>query len=240
MNKKILVIIPCFNEEQNIVDVIGVLKTTKVENCDIEILPVNDASSDKTLKKITQATPHYLNLVNNLGIGGAVQSGLKYAKMKKFDFAIQLDGDGQHPPEELHKLINAALEFDADLCIGSRYITKDGFQSTGMRQFGIRFLSFLIYLCTKKNVKDCTSGFRLYNKKAIQLFSKYYPDKYPEPESIVLAMLNNLKVVETPVLMKERKGGVSSIAGFSTLYYMTKVSLAILFLKLNFTLHSKK
>jgi glycosyltransferase involved in cell wall biosynthesis len=239
MNKKILIIVPCFNEEQNIVDVINTLKITTIDNCEIEILPINDASSDKTLKKITQATNHYLNLVNNLGIGGAVQSGLKYAKLNKFDFAIQLDGDGQHPPEELHKLVTVALQTNADLCIGSRYLTNDGFQSTGMRQFGIRFLSFLIYLCTKKKIKDCTSGFRLYNKKAIQLFCKYYPDKYPEPESIVLALLNNLNVMETPVIMKERKGGVSSIAGFSTLYYMTKVSLAILFLKLNFILKSK-
>jgi glycosyltransferase involved in cell wall biosynthesis len=217
MTKKILIIIPCFNEEQNIVSVIEELDEIRIENMDIEILPINDASPDNTLKKITSITKNYLNLSNNLGIGGAVQSGFKFAKANNFDYAIQVDGDAQHPPKEIYKIINTALEHNADLCIGSRYINKEGFQSSGLRQFGIKFLNFLILLCTKCKIHD----------------SNYYPDKYPEPESIVYCVLHQLKVIEIAVNMKERKGGISSITGLSTLYYMTKVSLAILFLKLN-------
>jgi glycosyltransferase involved in cell wall biosynthesis len=238
-NKKILIIIPCFNEEQNIVELLADLADTKIDSIDLVALPINDGSKDGTLDKIKSQPTRFINLPNNLGIGGAVQTGIKYAFNNGFDYAIQMDGDGQHPPSELIKIINEALTTKCDICIGSRYINAQGFQSTFVRRFGINFLNNIIYLCTRQKVYDCTSGYRLYNKNAILLFSNYYPDKYPEPEAIVYALLHKLRVKEVPVLMKERKNGVSSISGFSTIYYMVKVSLAIVFLKISFMLQKK-
>jgi hypothetical protein len=232
--KKVLIIIPCFNEEQNIVALLNDLRKLQISEFDFTFFPINDGSKDETLKKIINHTESHLNLCNNLGIGGAVQSGLKYADRNGYDFAVQMDGDGQHPPAELHKMITHALHSATDLCIGSRYIDAGGFQSTRLRRLGINVLNRIIYMATKKKVYDCTSGYRLYNKKAIELFAGYYPDKYPEPESIVMALLSGLRVGEAQVIMKERAGGVSSISGISTLYYMIKVSLAILSLKLSF------
>jgi glycosyltransferase involved in cell wall biosynthesis len=239
IRKKALIIIPCFNEEQNIVQLLCDLKQIEIEDTDLVFLPINDGSSDGTLQNIRNNSSAYLNLVNNIGIGGAVQSGIKYAFRNNFDLAIQMDGDCQHPPSELEKIINHANHAQLDLCIGSRYINSEGFQSTFLRKLGINMLNKIIFLTTNKKVYDCTSGYRLYNKKALFLFSKYYPDKYPEPESLVYALLHKLKVGEVSVIMKERKGGVSSISGFSTLYYMTKVSLAIAFLKLSFIFNKK-
>jgi hypothetical protein len=236
---KSLIIIPCFNEEQNIVALLNKLKHFCLQGVDFTILPINDGSKDRTLERIKANTKNYLNLSTNLGIGGAVQSGIKYALQNNFDYAIQMDGDGQHPPEELYKIINYAKETNANICIGSRYINSQGFQSTVLRRFGIKCLNNVIHIATRQKIHDCTSGYRLYDKRAIELFAAYYPDKYPEPEAIVYACLNGLKIAEVQVEMKERKNGVSSISGFSTLYYMVKVSLAILFLKLGFIFAKK-
>jgi glycosyltransferase involved in cell wall biosynthesis len=234
MSQKVMLIIPCFNEEQNIESLLTDLRQITIVGFQLVALPINDNSGDATLDKIKNNSENYLDLVNNLGIGGAVQCGLKYALQNDFDWAIQLDGDGQHPPSEIHKLLTKTLAFDLDLCIGSRYLVPKGFQSSYLRRLGIRLLNNLIYFVTKQKLTDCTSGFRLYNKRAINLFVNYYPDQYPEPESIVYALLNGLKVGEVAVEMKERKNGVTSIAGFSTIYYMLKVSLAIIFLKIGF------
>jgi glycosyltransferase involved in cell wall biosynthesis len=234
-----LIIIPCFNEEQNIIQLLNDLNQILIPNIDLVFLPINDGSKDKTLTNIISKTNNYLNLINNLGIGGAVQSGIKYAYKNGFDFAIQLDGDGQHPANEIIKLIKTFQTTNSDLCIGSRYINAVGFQSTFLRRLGIGFLNKIIYLTTGQKIYDCTSGFRLYGKKSLQLFSNYYPDKYPEPESIVYAILNKLKIAEVSVIMQERKNGKTSISGFSTIFYMLKVSLAILFLKLNFSINQK-
>jgi glycosyltransferase involved in cell wall biosynthesis len=239
MKIKALIIIPCFNEEQNIVALLNKLEKFYLEGIEFTILPINDGSKDKTVEKIKANAKNYLNLSTNLGIGGAVQSGIKYALQNNFDYAIQMDGDGQHPPEELFKIINHAKQTNANICIGSRYIKPQGFQSTVLRRFGIKNLNYVIYITTGQKIYDCTSGYRLYDKRAIELFATNYPDKYPEPETIVYARLSGLKIAEVQVEMKERKNGVSSISGFSTLYYMVKVSLAILFLKLGFIFAEK-
>lgn len=239
MTKKGLIIIPCYNEEQTIVPLLRELESLSLTNIQLDILPVNDGSKDKTLQQIESQTGVYLNLINNLGIGGAVQSGIKYAYRNQYDFAVQMDGDGQHPPEELQKIISLSEQTGADLCIGSRYIDKAGFQSTFLRKKGIFFLNKLIRCTTGQKIHDCTSGYRLYNPKALALFSRYYPDKFPEPESIAYAALHKLNIAEVQVMMKERNGGVTSINGFSIFYYMVKVSLAILFLKLSFMINKK-
>ena len=170
-----------------------------------------------------------LNLPVNLGIGGAVQTGFKYAFLNNYDFAIQADGDGQHPASEIPKLVRAALSENADVVIGSRFIEKEGFQSSAMRRFGINYFKLLNKMLVGVTVNDSTSGFRLINRKVLELVSEYYPDEYPEPEAIIVYSLNKYKIIEVPVTMRERQGGVSSIGALSSVYYMFKVSLAILF-----------
>lgn len=230
INRKVLIILPCYNEQENIGKLLSELKALHLEHITIVPLPINDCSVDNTISEIKKNTDHFLNLPVNLGIGGAVQSGLIYAHRNDFDIAVQMDGDGQHPPEELIKILTPLINNEADVCIGSRFINKVGFQSTATRRLGINFLSSLIKFCSGEKVLDCTSGYRAFNKKAIELCVNYYPDKYPEPESILYLLKNKLTVKEVPVIMRSREGGVSSIGGFGSLYYMIKVSLAILFL----------
>ena len=228
---KILVILPCYNEEQSIGSILQQLKSINVKGCEIIALPVNDASTDKTLAEIKKHSDHYLDLPVNLGIGGAVQSGLKYAHENNYDIAVQMDGDGQHPPLELIKIITPILNNETDVCIGSRFIDKEGFQSSFLRRAGIKFLSALIKLRCGQEVLDCTSGYRAFNKKAIEECVKYYPKKYPEPESALHLIKKGIRVKETPVIMEARDGGTSSISGWRGIYYMLKVSWAILFLR---------
>ncbi|MBP7807858.1 MAG: glycosyltransferase family 2 protein [Bacteroidia bacterium] len=235
MNKttKILIILPCYNEEQSIGSILQQLKSINVPNCELIALPVNDASTDNTLSEIKKHSNHYLDLPVNLGIGGAVQSGLKYAHQNSFDVAVQMDGDGQHPPLELIKIITPILNNDTDVCIGSRFIDKEGFQSSFLRRAGIKFLSALIKLRCGQTISDCTSGYRAFNKKAIEECVKYYPKKYPEPESALHLIKKGIRVKETPVIMEARDGGTSSISGWRGIYYMLKVSWAILFFRKN-------
>lgn len=217
-----LVIIPAYNEQDNIVATVeGVM------DAGYDYVVINDGSTDKTLE-ICRA--HHLNVVDlpqNLGIGGAVQTGHRYARQYGYDIDIQLDGDGQHDPSYLPELI-AQIEDGADLVIGSRFLTPTkGFQSTFMRRVGITWLSTWIRLLTGRRITDPTSGFRACGRRAIELFSQSYPMDYPEPDSIAVALRRGLDVREVSVEMRERQGGVSSISGFSSAYYMIKVTLAI-------------
>ena len=228
---KILIILPCFNEEQSIGNILQQLKNINLPNCEFIALPVNDASTDNTLSEIKKHSDHYLDLPQNLGIGGAVQIGLKYAHENNFDIAVQMDGDGQHPPLELIKIITPILSNETDVCIGSRFIDKEGFQSSFLRRTGIKFLSALIKLRCGQTISDCTSGYRSFNKKAIEECVKYYPKKYPEPESALHLIKRGIHIKEVPVKMDARDGGTSSISGFRSIHYMLKVSWAILVVK---------
>lgn len=232
--KSVLIIIPCYNEEKSIAALIKACNELDIPGFQLTCLPINDFSRDRTLTQIKTNTNHYLDLTNNMGIGGAVQSGIKYALLHQYDYAVQMDGDGQHPPSELHKLLLVANEQQIDLCIGSRYLEPTGFQSSFLRRLGIRFLSKWIRLIAGVQVKDCTSGYRVFSAKAIQLFARYYPDKYPEPEVIVQAKAEGIQIKEVPVVMIDRVEGDSSISGFSTVYYMLKVALAIFFLRVHY------
>ncbi len=207
------------------------LKKVSIPGYEIIALPVNDGSTDNTIKEIKKYSTTFLDLPKNLGIGGAVQSGLIYAHQHNFDIAVQMDGDGQHPPLELIKIITPILNNETDVCIGSRFIDKEGFQSSFLRRVGINFLSGLIKFRCGQTVLDCTSGYRAFNKKAIEECVKYYPKKYPEPESALYLIKKGIRVKETPVIMEARDGGTSSISGFRSVYYMLKVSLAILKVK---------
>jgi len=222
---RILVIIPAFNEAGNIETTLQ--KINSVYKTSLDILVVNDCSTDNTSQICRNYNVNLIDLPCNLGIGGAVQTGYKFALNNDYDIAIQLDGDGQHNPIYIENLIDPILSGKANLVIGSRYINRKGFQSTAMRRLGIRYFSKLLKILTGQLITDPTSGFRACDKKVIQLFSSRYPVDYPEPESIMFLKRNNFKIMEVPVIMEPRLQGASSITSLKSIYYMTKVSLAI-------------
>ena len=222
---KKIVIIPAYNESENIVNTV---KEIKEKASDFDYLVINDCSSDKTLEILESNHLNYINLPVNLGIGGAVQTGYKYALEHEYDMAVQVDGDGQHDPAYLHSLEETLIKENADMVIGSRFIKNEGFQSTFARRMGIVYFTKMIKALTGTTITDPTSGFRLVNKDVIALFANDYPRDYPEPESIVALLKRKKKVIEVPVQMKERQGGVSSIRLWNSVYYMIKVSIAIL------------
>ncbi|KHF35107.1 Undecaprenyl-phosphate mannosyltransferase [Paenibacillus sp. P1XP2] len=226
MTKRILIIVPAYNEEPNLERLVSSIR--QIKSPKIEMVIINDCSSDSTALLCNKLGVEVVNLPCNLGIGGAVQTGYKYALAHGYDIAVQVDGDGQHNPEYLSKLIQPILNDEADMVIGSRYIEKRGFQSSYLRRVGIKYFSRLLYILTGQLITDPTSGFRACNRKAIEVFSKRYPVDYPEPESIMFLKRNKFTIKEIPVLMEPRLEGKSSITSFKSVYYMTKVSLAIL------------
>lgn len=220
---KVLVVVPAFNESQSVKSVVESLI-----QAGYDYVVVNDGSSDDTAKICQEAGFNLLNLKENLGIGGAVQAGHKYALANGYDIDIQFDGDGQHDVNGIEKLIQE-IRNGADLAIGSRFLEQsDGFKSTLMRRIGIKWLSGTIRLISNLRITDPTSGFRATGHKALELFCKDYPADYPEPESIVTAAKKKLTITEVQVTMHERQGGTSSIKAISSIYYMIKVTLAIL------------
>lgn len=227
----ILVIIPAFNEEENIGKLIRKIQEIKYKN-KVDIVIINDQSTDETSSLCKKMYVDVLDLPCNLGIGGAVQTGYKFAALHNYDIAIQVDGDGQHNPEYIESLIEPILQGKSDMVIGSRYIEHRGFQSTGMRRMGIWYLKHLINILTGLKITDPTSGYRACNKEVIQIFASNYPKDYPEPESIMYIKRKGLIVSEVPVIMNEREGGESSINFNRSIYYMIKVSLAIVFDKI--------
>lgn len=230
MTKKVLVIIPCYNEEISLPGVIDAIRQLEItEKYEIIPLVINDCSKDETLSVARSLGIKTIDLSCNLGIGGAVQTGLKYAYRYNFDLAVQMDGDGQHPAVELEKLLQAYEVSAVDIVIGSRFIDKQGFQSSFMRRIGIRYFYFLNKLLTGKPIYDSTSGFRLLGKRAIAAGAFSYPDDYPEPESLVIFSKLGLTIKEIPVLMNSRTGGVSSISNSRSIYYSVKVTLAMIY-----------
>lgn len=220
---RILVIIPAYNERESIVSTVD-----SVVRAGYDYVVVNDGSTDDTLDICRKKNINVLNLPQNLGIGGAVQAGHKYAQQYGYDIDVQVDGDGQHDPAYIYKLVDRIIA-GADLVVGSRFLEQtEGFQSSFLRRVGITWLSGVIKLVTHQRITDPTSGFRACNVRAIDLFCKKYPADYPEPDSIVSALSRGLNVAEVSVVMKERQGGSSSISGFSSVYYMIKVTLAII------------
>ncbi len=230
MVTKLLIIIPCFNEEDSIASLLNELVQLVVPNTfELTVAVINDCSRDNTALIAAKFSVVVINLPVNLGIGGAMQTGYKYALENNFDIAVQMDGDGQHPPAELNKLLQYWQNTKANVVIGSRFLVKQGFQSSIIRRWGISYFHWLNKFFTGIHIYDSTSGFRLFDRKAIELAVQYYPDEYPEPESIVVFAKSGLSVHETPVIMKERQGGKSSIRYFSQLYYIVKVSIAMFF-----------
>lgn len=222
---KKLVIIPAFNEEESIVKTVNDIKENSPS---FDYVVVNDCSTDNTVKVCKENNINFIDLPINLGIGGAVQTGYMYAKKYGYDIAVQFDGDGQHDAKYLDKLASELVDKDLDMIIGSRFITNEGFQSSGIRRIGIKFFTLLIKILFGKKITDATSGMRMCNKKVIDLFVSDYPRDYPEPESVCRLIREGFKVEEFPVIMRERSTGVSSISVSKSIYYMIKVSLAVI------------
>ena len=226
---KKLIIVPAYNEEKNIKNVITNIK----ENAkDYDYMIINDCSTDNTESICKENNFNYISLPKNLGIGGAVQTGYKYAKENNYDVAIQFDGDGQHDTEYLDLLVKQ-IENGANMSIGSRYIDKEGFQSTYIRRLGKNIISFIIKILCRKKVTDPTSGFRTCDRKIIEMFARNYPDEYPEPETRIKILTNKYVLVEVPVKMHERQGGKSSITPIKSLKYMIKVIISMFFARLD-------
>lgn len=229
---KLLLILPAYNEEENIVNTVSqILDFKKKFSCDVEIdyIVINDGSTDSTQKVCKNNNINCLTLIQNLGIGGAVQTGYMYAFANEYDIAVQFDGDGQHDIASLPSLIRPILENKADFVIGSRFLENStNFKSTFMRRVGIKNLSFLIRLFCGTKIHDVTSGYRAANKKTLSFLAKNYPVDYPEPETIVLLRKNGFSISEVQVKMFERTAGASSINFWKSIYYMIKVSFAII------------
>ena len=234
-----LVIIPAYNEENSVGRVVEEVKTYIPQE---DILVINDGSTDLTSEKARASGAMVLDLPFNLGIGGAMQAGYKYAFENGYDIAIQVDGDGQHDPKEIPKLLQALEEKKVDMVIGSRFLSISGFKSSLMRRVGISILSKTISWIVGQRMTDPTSGFRAANREAIRLFASNYPQDYPEPEVLVLLSRYGLKMVEVPIGMSQRHSGESSITKIRSIYYMVKVLLSILvdcFKKKPFSLEEK-
>lgn len=228
---KCIIIIPAYNEAANIEKVVNNL----VENYpNYDYIIVNDGSVDGTKEICGKNHYQVLNLPINMGIGGAVQTGYRYALENNYDAAVQIDGDGQHDVSYLGGMLRLLESGQAEVVIGSRFMEKEGFQSSYARRTGIRLLSILGWILTGVKVKDVTSGYRLINRRFIRIFAEDYPADYPEPEALVIAAVYGGKIKEYPVVMRERENGVSSINFKKSVYYMIKVTLAMLIRRLSF------
>ena len=225
---KTLVIIPAYNEQENILNTIRDIDA----NCPgVDYVVINDCSRDDTERILAENGVCHVSLPCNLGIGGGVQTGYRYARDRGYDIAIQFDGDGQHEAKYLSDLIAPIEGGQADIAVGSRYIRKTGFQSTGLRRAGISFLSHLIRLLCGVKVLDVTSGMRAVNRRFIEIYARDYAQDYPEPEALVAAAVKGARIVEVPVEMRERQAGSSSINPLQSVYYMIKVSLALILVR---------
>lgn len=226
---KILMIIPAYNEEGNIIKTVNGIK--KYKRINIDYIVINDGSKDNTKKVLIDNNINFIDLSNNLGIGAAVQTGYKYAYYNDYDIAIQFDGDGQHDINYVDRLINAITKEGYDMAVGSRFVgNESNFKSTRSRRVGIKLLSFIIKLFTKQTLRDVTSGYRAVNKDIIKIFAKDYIFEYPEPITNLEIIRSGYKVKEVPVNMKEREFGVSSINLKKSIYYMLNVGIAMFIL----------
>ncbi|MBQ2639504.1 MAG: glycosyltransferase family 2 protein [Bacilli bacterium] len=232
--KKVLLIIPAYNEEENILKTYKSIENYNKKNkTNYDVIVINDCSTDDTKKILGDNNIPHINLIHNLGIGGAVQTGYKYAYYNDYDIAVQYDGDGQHDVSYVKNIIKPIIDNKADMVIGSRFVEDiDTFKSSKARRIGIKVISSFMKFTTHKKIYDTTSGFRAVNKEVIKDFSISYPNEYPEPVTTAELLKKKYKVLEVPVEMNERKAGVSSIRAWKNVYYMLNVCLALLAIKI--------
>lgn len=228
---KVLLIIPAYNEEKSILKVYkNISKYNSKHNTKYDIIVINDGSSDSTEQILIDNNIPHISLIDNLGIGGAVQTGYMYASLMDYDVAVQFDGDGQHDVSYVDTIVKPIINSEADMVIGSRFVDSKSseFKSSFLRRVGINLISFFIKLVSGKKIYDTTSGFRAVNRKLIKLFSKYYPSEYPEPVSSARILKRKYVIREVPVSMNERDGGISSIRAWKNFYYMFNVLISII------------
>jgi len=218
-------VVPAYNEGASITNVVRAINEHMPGS---RVAVVDDGSRDDTALRAREANALVLSLPVNLGIGGAVQTGFKFALANGYDYAIQIDGDGQHDPSEAHHLISELLADHADIVIGSRWLGRGDYVAPRNRRYGMKFLEFLVSWKAASHFTDTTSGFRALNRRALTLFAEHYPSDYPEVESIILARHHGLRVKEVPVSMKPREHGTSSIRGYKTLYFMVRITMVIM------------
>ncbi len=221
--ERVLIVVPAYNEAKSLPRLVRSL-AEECPGCDVVV--IDDGSSDNT-REVMKGLGRAVSLPCNLGIGGAVQTGWQIALREDYDFAMQVDGDGQHPPQEIARLIAAMRESHADLIVGSRFRTEGGFKSTAARRVGIRFFALMLSAICRTRVTDPTSGFRILSRRAIRLLAARYSEDFPEVEALVVAHRAGLRILEVPVVMAERSAGRSSIGALKSLVYMLKVPLAI-------------
>ena len=218
-------IVPALNEEHTVQVVIDELRAF---DPDLDIVVIDDGSADRTADVAAAHGAYVLRLPFNLGIGGAVQTGFKFAFEHGYDIAVRVDGDGQHDPAQLARILEPVLRGDADIAVGSRFAADaGGYRSSRSRRMGIRILAGVVSRIVGQRVTDTTSGFQALNRKGIALFARDYPHDYPEVEATVMVFRHRLRLQEVPVSMRERGGGTSSITALRSIYYMVKVLLAI-------------
>jgi glycosyltransferase involved in cell wall biosynthesis len=227
--QRLLIVIPALNEQEALRTLIDEIQRVRAElPCVCEVVVVDDGSTDSTVGVAEKGGVRVVRLCRNLGIGGAVQTGLRLAFRENFDYAVQVDGDGQHPPSEIARLLDRSRAGPVpDIVVGSRRLEPRGYQSTPARRLGQLWLRLWLYLVCRLRVTDPTSGFRLYGPRALALFQQTYAYDFPEPESLAVACAGGLRIVEQSVEMRQRQGGRSSIAGLTSVYYMIKVTLAV-------------
>lgn len=219
-----IAIVPAYNEAESLGTV---LEEIRAADPDLDVVVVNDGSTDASANVAAAAGAAVVSLPFNVGIGGAVQTGYQYALEHGFEVAIQVDGDGQHDPREIAEVLEPILEGRADLVVGTRFVTGGGYRGTRLRRVGIRIFAAVVSLLVGQRVSDTTSGFRAVNGRALKLFAAEYPHDYPEVESIVLLSRHHLRMLEVPVQMRVRETGNSSITAMRSAYYMIKVLLAL-------------
>jgi len=220
-----IAVVPAFNEQQNLGRVIEEIRAF---DPGLDIVVVDDGSVDATAAVARQHGATVLVLPFNLGIGGAVQTGFRYAFEHEYDLAVRVDGDGQHDPAQLDRVIAPVVAGEADIAVGSRFVADvEGYRSSRSRRLGIRLLAVVVSRIVRRRVTDTTSGFQALNRKGIALFARDYPHDYPEVEATVMVSRHRLRAVEVPVSMRERSSGRSSITAARSIYYMVKVLLAI-------------
>ena len=217
-------IVPAFNEEASIARVVGELLAY---DPGLRVVVVDDGSTDRTAEAARAAGAKVVSLPFNLGIGGAVQTGFRYAWEQGFDVAVRADGDGQHDPAELDAILRPVLADEADVAVGSRFMGGEGYRSSRSRRVGIRLLAWIVSALTRQRITDPTSGFQAANRLGIRLFAADYPHDYPEAEATVMVFKHRLRLQEVPVAMRARESGRSSITTVRSVYYMVKVVLAI-------------
>jgi glycosyltransferase involved in cell wall biosynthesis len=221
---KRIAIVPALNEEQTVARVVDEIRAF---DPGFDIVVVDDGSVDRTAGVAADRGAHVLRLPFNLGIGGAMQTGYRFAFEQGYDVAVQVDGDGQHDPTQLPKILAPVVSGEADLCVGSRFTGSGEFRSSFARRVGSKIFARVVSLVVRQKVTDTTSGFRAVNRRGIALFAADYPHDYPEVEATVMCVKHKLRLTEVPVEMRERGGGASSITALRSVYYMAKVLLAI-------------